>query len=83
MFDAFRYLPYGTKILHGIKFYGFTVGAMTVNFNSVKYYAPQVPPLRIVAAYVSCKQIAIISRPYQPYKPETSAILFIIIWRLF
>ena len=46
-------------ILHGIKFYGFTVGAITVKFNSVKYYAPQVPLLR--AVYVSCKQIAITS----------------------
>ena len=31
-------VPYGMKILHGIIFYGFTVGAITVKFNSVKYY---------------------------------------------
>ena len=38
-----RKIPYGTKILHGIKFYGFMVGAITLKFNSIKYYAPQVP----------------------------------------
>ena len=32
-------IPYGMKILHGIKFYGFTVSAITVKFNSLKYYS--------------------------------------------
>ena len=31
-------LPYGTKILHGIKFYGFTVVGTTVKLKSVKFY---------------------------------------------
>ena len=33
------HIPYGMKILHGIKFYGFTVSVITVKFNSVKYYS--------------------------------------------
>ena len=32
------YIPYSIKILHGIKFYSFTVSAITVKFNSIKYY---------------------------------------------
>ena len=31
-------VPYGTKILHGIKFYGFTVAGTTVKLKSVKFY---------------------------------------------
>jgi len=31
-------LPYGTKILHGIKFYGFTVAGRSVKLKSVNFY---------------------------------------------
>ena len=31
-------IPYGTKILHGIKFYGFTVVGRTVKFKSINFY---------------------------------------------
>ena len=31
-------MPYGMKILHGIKFYGFTVGDTTVKLKSVNFY---------------------------------------------
>ena len=31
-------IPYGMKILHGIKFYGFTVGYTTVKLKSVNFY---------------------------------------------
>ena len=31
------YIPYGMKILHGIKFYGFTVGYTTVKLKSVNF----------------------------------------------
>ena len=32
-------IPYGMKILHGIKFYGFTVGNTTVKLKSVNSYS--------------------------------------------
>ena len=31
-------IPYGMKILHGIKFYGFTVGDTTVKLKFVNFY---------------------------------------------
>ena len=31
-------IPYGTKILHGIKFYGFTVVGTTVKLKFVKFF---------------------------------------------
>ena len=31
-------LPYGTKILHGIKFYGFTLVGTTVKLKSINFY---------------------------------------------
>ena len=31
-------LPYGTKILHGIKFYGFTAVGRTVKLKSINFY---------------------------------------------
>ena len=37
MFNVPLLLSYGKKILHGIKFYGFAVGTITVKFNSVKH----------------------------------------------
>ena len=33
------YVPYGMKILHGIKFYGFTVGDRTVKLKSINFYS--------------------------------------------
>ena len=62
--QTLKHMVYGMKILHGIKFYGFTVGAITVKFNSVNIMFHKhlyLNPLRTVAAYVSCKQIAITS----------------------
>ena len=32
------YIPYGTKILHGIKFYGFTLVGTTVKLKSINFY---------------------------------------------
>ena len=32
------HLPYGMKILHGIKFYGFTVVGRTVKLKSINFY---------------------------------------------
>ena len=32
------FIPYGMKILHGIKFYSFTVVGTTVKLKSVKFY---------------------------------------------
>ena len=31
-------IPYGIKILHGIKFYGFTVVGRTVKLKSINFY---------------------------------------------
>ena len=31
-------IPYGTKILHGIKFYGFMVVSRTVKLKSINFY---------------------------------------------
>ena len=32
-------IPYGMKILHGIKFYGFMVGDTTVELKSINFYS--------------------------------------------
>ena len=34
-----KVIPYGMKILHGIKFYGFTVGDTTVKLKSINFYS--------------------------------------------
>ena len=33
-----KYILYGTKILHGIKFYGFTVVGRAVKLKSINFY---------------------------------------------
>ena len=33
-----KHIPYGMKILHGIKFYGFTLVGTTVKLKSINFY---------------------------------------------